>query len=340
MVHICNTIYVTFSKKQAFLMRNGYFGILRSIAIVIGIGFAFNMLAGLILVLFNGTDIKEASPSVMIMANSFAQIVMMLGVPILIVRYSGHNFFESFRLEGMSETRLPVHLIGIPIIAVGQFAGQGFVSLWMITLRNFPTLNSTLESFQKMMDDMMSGLTTPHSPMELTLLLFGVAIVPAFAEESFFRGFIQTNIERSGKERSRPVVAIIITSVLFAALHISPLEFPGLLTIGLLLGWLAYRTCDLRVSVLAHAFNNGAIVIIAYLMKDNPDLVQSLSETKAQPLGDTLALLGVSLPILFGLLYVFQKMTNPLQSRHHADLVIEYYNFTEPQTEESFTPYE
>src|SRR5437773_7560756 len=127
-----------------------------------------------------------------------------------------------------------------------------------MSLKYFPDHYSSLNAFQKTIDDMMQNLSTAHSPAELTVLLFGVAIVTAFAEESFFRGFIQTNIERSGKGRSRPITALIITSLLFAALHLSPLGFPGLLVIGLLLGWLAYRTCDLRVSALAHAFNNGA----------------------------------------------------------------------------------
>ena len=306
-------------------MRNGYFGIMRSIAIFVMIAVAFNLLGGIILVLFYGINIKGGSSSVIILANSFAQIVAMLGLPIIITRFSRQDFFAIFRLEGMRETRLPVHLIGIPIIILAQVVGQGLASLWMMGLSNFPDLYSSLQSFQKSMDDLMSGLTIAHSPVEVTILLFGVSIVPAFCEESFFRGFIQTNIERSGKGRSRPYAALIITSILFAALHVSPLEFPGLLTLGLALGWLAYRTCDLRVSILAHAFNNGAIIIAAYLIKDEKT-IDSLTGTNPMPLGDTLALLGVSLPILFGLLYVFQKMTEPIQTRGNADRVIEDYN--------------
>jgi len=311
-------------------MRNGYFGILRSIAIVIGVTVGFNLIGGAILGILYGINIKGGSPQVIILVNSIGQLTMMLGLPILIVRSSGHNFFELFRLEGMSETKLPMHLIAIPIITLGQIAGQGLASLWIMGLQQFPGLYSSLNSFQQMMEEMMSGLTTAHSPWELTVMLFGVAIIPAFAEESFFRGFIQTNIERSGNGRSRPITALIITSILFAAVHISPLEFPGLLTLGLLLGWLAYRTCDLRVSALAHAFNNGAIVILAYVMRDNSDLLQSVTETKALSLGDTLATLGVSLPLLFGLLYVFQRMTAPLHARENADAVIEHYHYSEP----------
>jgi membrane protease YdiL (CAAX protease family) len=322
-MHICTENYVTF---YFLFMRNGYFGILRCIALVIGIGMGFNILGGLILVLFYGIDIKGGSASVIVIVNSVAQLLMMLGLPILIARSSDQDYFAAFRLEGMSETRLPVHLIGIPIIFVGQIVGQGFASLWSIGLSQFPDIYSPLQSFQKQVEDMMTGLTTAHSPSELAILLFGVAIVPAFAEESFFRGFIQTNIERSGDGKSRPIVAIIITSILFAAMHLSPLEFPGLLTIGLLLGWLAYRTCDLRVSALAHAFNNGAIVIAAYLLRNDTELTESLTGTANISLTDSLILLGISLPILFGLLYLFQRMTEPIQARGNADRVIEEYN--------------
>jgi len=310
-------------------MRNGYFGIGRSLAIVVVVTLAFNIVGGVILVSLYGIDIKGGSPSVIVLANSFAQILVMLGVPILIVRSSGHNFFEAYRLEGMRETKLPVHLIGLPIIALAQIVGGAFASLWILALKEFPDLFANLQSFQKNIDDMMSGLTSANSPTEMTILLFGVAIVPAFVEESFFRGFIQTNIERSGNGKSRPYIAIIITSVLFAAVHLSPLQFPGLLTIGLLLGWLAYRTCDLRVSILAHAFNNGAIVILAYFLRSNSEFVNSLTDTPDISLEASLTMLGFSLPILFGLLYVFQKMTEPLHARENADLYIEHYNSIE-----------
>ena len=111
------------------------------------------------------------------------------------------------------------------------------------------------------------------------------------------------------------------------------MQFPGLLVIGLILGWLAYRTCDLRVSALAHAFNNGAIVIMAYFIKEDSDTVKNLTETNAKPLGDSLQILAITLPILFGLLYVFQKMTEPIQARNNADRLIEEYHRTETESE-------
>jgi membrane protease YdiL (CAAX protease family) len=307
-------------------MRNGYFGIFRCIALVVGIGIGFNLIGGLILLLLYGTDVKGGSPSIIVIVNAAAQLLMMLGLPILIARSTDQNYFTAFRLEGMSESRLSLHLIGIPIIVVAQFVGEAFDALWKIGISQFPDLSQTLISFQKQIEDMMSGLTTAHNPSELAILLFGVAIVPAFAEESFFRGFIMTNIERSGKGKPRPVTAVIISSILFAAMHVNPMAFPGLLTIGLLLGWLAYRTCDLRVSALAHAFNNGAVVILAYLFRNNTELTQNLTGSGDLSLTESLQWLAVSLPILFGLLYIFHKMTETIDARNNAYRAIAEHN--------------
>src|SRR5947209_18121514 len=105
-------------------MRNSYFGIARSIALVLAVGLGFNVLGGIILVAIYGMDIKGGSPSVVIMANAVAQLLMMLGLPILIVRSQGKNFFESFSLEGMSQTRPAMLAIAIPIIIAGQLVGQ------------------------------------------------------------------------------------------------------------------------------------------------------------------------------------------------------------------------
>src|SRR5438874_8458010 len=148
-------------------MRNSYFGIARSIVLVVAVGVGFNMLGGLILVILYGVDIKGGSPSVLIIVNSLAQLIMMLGLPILIVRAQGKDFFESLRLEGMRETKLGVHLIGIPIIAAAQFFGEAVASLWKIGLSNFPALYDSLNNFQRQIEDMMQGLTTAHNPTQM-----------------------------------------------------------------------------------------------------------------------------------------------------------------------------
>ncbi|MEI8134549.1 MAG: CPBP family intramembrane glutamic endopeptidase [bacterium] len=296
-------------------MRNGYFGIGRAIGLVVGIGVLFNMISGLILVAIYGVDLANSSPTVLILSNSISQLVGLIGIPVLLSRSFGQEFFQTFRLEGMSESRISFHLVGIPIIAFGQLFGSALSSLWISLLSQFPDMYSVLDAYQLKIDDMMKGLTTAHSPTQAILFLFGIAVIPAFAEEFFFRGFVQTNIERSGKLKARPIVAIIVTSILFAALHLSPFNFPGLCTLGLLLGWLAYRTCDLRVSILAHAFNNGIIVLVVYFASQNTGVASSLAGSTQMPVDQAFELLTISALGLASFLYLFQRITKDVKSR-------------------------
>jgi membrane protease YdiL (CAAX protease family) len=243
----------------------------------------------------------------------------MLTAPILISKSLRQNLSAVFRLEGIHETPMKVLVFGVPLIFLAQLVGGALGGLWMDILRTMPSLYDSLFKFQDTMDKMMGSLTTAHSPEELIVLLIGISLIPAIAEEVFFRGFVQTNIERSGKRKTRPVVAIIITSLLFAAMHVSPLNLPGLFMIGATLGWLAYRTNDIRVSMLAHALNNGLIVLSIYFFNGSEETVDALAGTPQITTQESLMLLGASLPLFALSLYLFYRWTEPLNARYNAE---------------------
>ncbi len=310
-------------------MRNGYYGILRSIALVAIVVVGFNIVGAIISVIFFGLDVQGANSSILILINSIAQVGVMFTMPVVMLKSKGQDLYTGLRLEGIHDTPLSAMLLGVPIIIVSEVTATGLAALWTELLKYFPDIYDPLNSVQKTLDKMMGDLTVAHSGGELLVLILGISLIPAIVEETFFRGFIQTNIERSGKGRPRPMIAIIITSLLFGAMHMSPLNFPALAFIGAVLGWLAYRTCDLRVSVLAHAMNNGIIVLVAYFFSSSHEAVDSLTGTPTVTIEDSLILIGMSLPILFGLLYVFQKITEPLDARHNAAREIAFVNRTQ-----------
>ena len=167
----------------------------------------------------------------------------------------------------------------------------------------------------------MKGLVTAHGTLDFMLIFIFVAIVPALAEEALFRGFTQTNIERSGHRHTRPFTALIVASMLFAMMHASLFKFPGLFALGLTLGWLTYRTNNLFTGALGHVINNGFIVAAFYL---NPDDVTANANSSLVGTGEisgTDALIALALLIpLFGLfLYLFNRITAPLHARGNAE---------------------
>jgi uncharacterized protein len=80
-----------------------------------------------------------------------------------------------------------------------------------------------------------------------------ISLVPGFVEETFFRGYMQRRL----LERWSPAVAILVTTFLFALMHVTPHAVVNAFVIGLWLGALAWRTGSVWPGVVSHASING-----------------------------------------------------------------------------------
>lgn len=85
------------------------------------------------------------------------------------------------------------------------------------------------------------------------ILLPVLALAPAIAEETFYRGLMQRALGSSTR-------ALIVVSLLFAFSHLDPPHVAGIIPIGFLLGWLALRARSTLVTMAAHLVNNAAAV--------------------------------------------------------------------------------
>jgi membrane protease YdiL (CAAX protease family) len=66
-------------------------------------------------------------------------------------------------------------------------------------------------------------------------------------------------------------VGIIISSVLFAASHMNPVQMPHAFLVGLLLGWMYYRTDSIVPGVVYHWVNN-TVAYVLYQFYPNADI--------------------------------------------------------------------
>ncbi|MGI9603921.1 MAG: CPBP family intramembrane glutamic endopeptidase [Acidimicrobiales bacterium] len=98
-----------------------------------------------------------------------------------------------------------------------------------------------------------------QGPVGVLVFFAIVAIAAPIAEEVAFRGLLLKTLERL----MAPGLALLISSVIFAAVHFQLLQFPGLLLFGLVAGVLAQRTRGLMAPIAAHmAFNAVAAVTV------------------------------------------------------------------------------
>ena len=85
------------------------------------------------------------------------------------------------------------------------------------------------------------------------LLVILAGIMAPLVEELFFRGFLLRALLGS----MPPWVAVVVQAVVFAGVHLQPLQFPGLLVVGLATGAVAVRTGRLGMCWAIHAGFNG-----------------------------------------------------------------------------------
>jgi membrane protease YdiL (CAAX protease family) len=104
-------------------------------------------------------------------------------------------------------------------------------------------------------------------PAELGGLAAVTCALAPLAEEAAFRGYLLSALRLSVS----PARAILATTAVFAALHLDPVRLPGLLALGALFGWLAWRSGSLWPAVAAHAANNSVATLLAIAGAGRPD---------------------------------------------------------------------
>ncbi|MBS1619154.1 MAG: CPBP family intramembrane metalloprotease [Bacteroidetes bacterium] len=113
------------------------------------------------------------------------------------------------------------------------------------------------ETIDKMLNAFFAG-TTPGYFVALTLAM---ALMPAIAEEAFFRGTLQNTLRDFG---ITPIGAIVISGFTFAVIHMEFDNTLGIWCMGVVLGLLYYYTDSLWVCITAHFLNNFMIVAFKY----------------------------------------------------------------------------
>ena len=97
---------------------------------------------------------------------------------------------------------------------------------------------------------------------------FIIGLLAPLVEELVFRGAILRALLRW---KSNPWIGIIISAVMFSAIHMNPAQMPHAFLIGILLGWMYYRTDSIVPGVVYHWVNN-TIAYVLFAFYPDPDL--------------------------------------------------------------------
>ncbi len=96
-------------------------------------------------------------------------------------------------------------------------------------------------------------------------ILLVIAVAPAVCEELLFRGYVLNALRPHGR-----AIAIFGSAVLFGLLHTLMFEMVALerlvatTTLGIILGWLCWRTGSVFPGMVAHGLHNSCMTAVAY----------------------------------------------------------------------------
>jgi|GEM_PF-1627103 len=110
----------------------------------------------------------------------------------------------------------------------------------------------------------------------------GVTLLAPLGEEVLFRGYLL----RALRARYGTRAALLVTSAIFAAMHLNPASFLALLVLGLLFGLLRLASGSLVPALVGHAMQNGLTALAVLL---------DISDPETEPLDPLLALGTVAL---------------------------------------------
>lgn len=149
--------------------------------------------------------------------------------------------------------------------------GMMFWVNYLMELFDLPDL--TADMFLQMKDSMFGVIS--------------IALVAPVVEEMLFRGAIEGHLLRRWKN---PKWAIVVSALIFGVIHLNPAQIPYAFVLGLLLGWLYYRTGSIVPGIVLHLLNNGIAVV---LMLALPDPMAGLADLFGETGAALLSVIGL-----------------------------------------------
>ncbi len=183
-------------------------------------------------------------------ATMLISFLLTMGVPLWIIylfrkRATGQ---KGFRFSIPDKGTIPFVVLGTVALSVGVI-----LPLVSITLYFFPVPDAFADQMRQVGD-----------PTHIAVFATLVIAAPVL-EEFIFRGIILDGLLK----KYSPYRAILVSSLLFAIVHLNPWQFITAFIMGAFIGWVYYRTGSLSMAIIIHAANNLFVTIPAFFMEED-----------------------------------------------------------------------
>lgn len=172
------------------------------------------------------------------------EYVLILAPALLLLLFKRYDFRNTLRLNRVSFLSIflifCIMLFSLPVIGILNLVNLSIIKAILgRAIVNQPIIADTVSS--------------------MLVSLVVVAISPGICEEALFRGVLQRSYEKMGV-----IKGILLTSFLFSLLHVDFQKILYTFILGVLIGYIVYRTNSLYAGMFAHFCNNAFGVILSF----------------------------------------------------------------------------
>lgn len=237
-------------------------------------------------------DVSDASPEYML----YMKILLIVSslstfmIPALWLQHKERqfNYFPTYRLQ----LYIPYILTFCFLLSFAPLMNK--IGEWNMNMK-LPESWGALEAWMRESEDKMAALTKRivMDPTWTGLLINTVvlALIPAIAEEFFFRGALQGILLRWFGSNG---VAIWVTAIIFSAIHFQFYGFLPRMVLGLFFGYLLVWSGNIWLPIFAHFVNNFSVTLIAFIYTRQGKTYEELQMIDDYPIFLYLASIPVS----------------------------------------------
>ena len=250
--------------------------ILLSLILVVGISFIILFVGSLLCYLFFGINIMTDTislningPKPNIAALKFYQAVYSIGMfiipPFIIAYFLSYNVPDYLKIRQIAKPKIFFQAFLLILIVLPTINMMAELNSQI----HFPEFLKGVEQWMRDSEEQAALVTQKFLKMDslgdLFINLILIAMIPALGEELLFRGVLQKQLS---KLTGNIHWGILISAILFSALHMQFFGFFPRLFLGMLFGYLLVWTGSLWVPILAHFVNNGLAVCTSYFIAE------------------------------------------------------------------------
>lgn len=185
----------------------------------------------------------KLSDETIMTVTAFVYYPLFIGLPVFLYAGRRDGVPRAMRLNPLPPA---MALVSALAALAGVMTAISLGSLWMLALEG---IGARIVN---------QALPVAKGSGALVMLVLTYCMLPGVFEELLFRGFIMSAWERRGTK-----YALVVSTLLFSALHGSIVGLPTQIMLGFAIGYLVINADSLYAGMIYHTVHNAALVLLS-----------------------------------------------------------------------------